>query len=255
MSDIQFIEYHKCIQNLNTLQQKHNSTISVAISKVTSDIKSDFLNSKTFISDNGAAFSDKKIEEITRWLEKLIPIVHQRKVSINVPAPDDIKEGVNVSTFFSGIEDANPTYYIRQYIDSRKQKIREPLKNGLITNADLKYPYDLEVSIPGYEDIYVELRGTTGVEETKTLDKLPIVIGMEKFSGIEHGVPEILSNSLIKNKNNFEVVNPERLKELRDQIKQLQDEIYRNPMLQTQLRRNFGVDYIISGSVTDQLDR
>lgn len=255
MSDENYLQYSKCIISLNRWRQKHKSVLFAALSKVELNAKSRLVSSKALRSDEGEGFSKNEINKLVEWLVNLVPVLPEPTLKINIPK--EIENGDNVEDFFKGMGSLKPSYYLG--FDTELGFKGNILLNGFgrdghVDTTLLPYPFYINVVIPGYEPVMVKVEKGKEINEVKQLKKIPVKIAIEKFSGKEHGVAERLGADLSLRSSDFTVYDPEYLKRFRERIETEQG-LQRNSVVQTDTLGLIALDYIISGSVTSQLDK
>lgn len=252
MSDAAFIKYGECIKKLNEIQQKHNSRLDMALYRINEDRKSEVIDVLEILSDDGEAFSNKKIEDISRWISGYIP--KDKKIPIDVNIPKNIKAGMSVKKFFSNLDGLHPTYYIWKVQQFKQRGALE--EDGIIRDAQsIIYPFTIEVNIPGYQDIFFHMKNKDeGYIGKELANKQALRVAIEKISGKEHGISERIAKALKSKRDEILVFDPEQIKIIRDEIARHEREISENPVAQIGERKTLS-DYILTGSVTTQLDR
>jgi hypothetical protein len=251
LSNERFDKYNSCIVALNTMQQKHKSTISVVMAKVDNDSKSRILSSETIASDEGEAFSSERLKQIAKWVSKQLPQRKARVITVNIP--EKLKNGMTVSRLFSNLDDLHPDFYV--WKAGVADKVRTRVGESSQSLSGFPYPLNIEVVVPGFHSLLYTLDGEHGVKETVELVPKSFLIGVEKFGGKELGISEKLSYALLEERSDFEVKDSGTLQILREELEKKKETLARSPMIQMSIRETLGLDFVISGSVTTLLDR
>ncbi len=200
------------------------------------------LVASTEVNAPGPDVGREQLEQIVHWLEGEIglsdrPELPPVRVSMQIPA-DPARERPTVERSPEGRMDVMAWLVAGQ-------KLRVRLADAPL--EDWRDDFHVEIRIPGYKTVTRKV--TWGEEHREEIQLEPelVKIGVETFDGEGVGIADRLQGLLARHRG-MEVVSPERLEALREELRRHQETIAVTPGAQVALRK-LGVDFIVGGSV------
>lgn len=227
--------------------------VNATLYNVVRDDKGNVVAAKEIESSTAEEIDTAMLENITSWISDELQLSgNVSTVAVNVSVPADWKSG---SPRLIRTPDGPVEYFLRYIpIDDNDDagrdsgKVRVPLSaNSLESIAGLVDRCSLEIRVPGFTSRTVELIAGESIKEKLELRPTQVGIGVENFSGEVPGVADRIVAALTKHPR-IQVMNPNALDRVREEIKAHNSDIDSNPFIQD-MYRELGVDYILSGTV------
>ncbi len=211
--------------------------------EVALDVKGPLALSQELVGTTSGTIPDDMLDQVVRRVTMHIATGHSLEesgltVRLRVPA-DLVTQRITVERAPPGpIE-------LHLWVVRGGGKLRVPLTAETLKN--LGQDFDLELHVPGYGTASRRVNWGHALDQTLTLEPMPVRIGIEEFAG-DASVARRLAARLGAVPR-VRISDPSTLEALRRQIAESRAMLARSPALQTSLRTALGLDFILSGRV------
>lgn len=211
------------------------------------DTKGALIDTKTVFGKQDSNVDDSMLEQLVDWISLKLG-VHKHEghpqIQVKIEIPADLAE----KSFVIKRVPEGPMD-ILLWDMTGGGKIRVPLNEAMV--KDLQSDFYLEVRVPGFEIETLKIIWGQSLNKMLELKPSTVSIGIEQFDGNTLGIADRLSG-ILNTHGKFKVVSPSMLKTIREEISRHNERIRLNPMIQQSIR-GLGVDYLVSGNVSVQL--
>jgi hypothetical protein len=216
-----------------------NFSLIVQVWNVEGDSPHRLVSSRQFDGVEGAEIPVTVLREAGHWLEQQIGKDQTRNpISFRIHIPGNWeKEKVTLEP--AGAADLD----LMAIAGGGKAHVR---LHSLALPAGLSGDVYLEVSRVGYESQQIAIVRGQSQDRQITLQPVGVKVGVEEFQGAPNSVAFWLSNYLAKDPA-LDILDPNSLRDLRDEIQKNLAVLVRNPGVQTALRTNSGINFMVRG--------
>ena len=230
-----FVIYYLSLQFSNT----ESTQMAVELWGVEGDRAAEMLASRTFLKGDG-------LEQVETWIVqelKAVAPADKKPIKVKLHVPADLKsENVQYRT--------EPQVELKTYVNvasgGSKARPQMPLTRKFL--GEREDEFTIEFTKVGYESVPVKI--VPGQEKNKTfvLKQKKIAVAVEHFKNDEKNAAARLSRKLTKHKQ-LKVMPPDALETLYEEIARIREAFTENIAIQSAMRSNLGVDFIIRGAL------